>query len=146
MQSHPLFKEDSMTTILTGPAPRTTAGMRALLRADSALCAVCGSVAVLAAGSVADLLGPDVSTTVVLLVGLALVLYAVDLAVTSRTADRWQRPAAIGAGMGNVGWVLATVVLVALGVFSTAGAVVALVIAAPVGGLGVRQLLAVRRR
>lgn len=134
-----------MTATLTAPAVDTTTRLRSLLRMDGALCAATGLVAAVAAGPVADLLGPDVSTTVVRIVGIALVLYALDLGVTSRAAARWQRPAALAAGIGNVAWVLATVVLVALGAFSTVGAVVALLVAAVVGELGVLQLRAARR-
>ena len=93
----------------------------------------------------ADLLGPDVSTTVVRVVGIALVLYALDLAVTSRAAERWQRPAALGAGLGNLAWVLATVVLIAMGAFSATGVAVALIVGVAVGELGVLQLRACRR-
>lgn len=134
-----------MTATLTAPAVDTTSRLRSLLRMDGALCGATGLVAAAAAGPVADLLGPDVSTTVVRVVGIALVLYALDLTLTSRAAARWQRPATLGAGIGNVAWVAATVVLVAMGVFSTLGAVVALVIATVVGELGVLQLRAARR-
>lgn len=134
-----------MTATLTAPAVDTTSRLRSLLRMDAALCAVTGLVAAAAAGPVADLLGPDVSTTVVRVVGIALALYALDLGLTSRAAVRWQRPAALAAGAGNVAWVAASVVLVALGAFSTVGAVVALVVAAVVGELGVLQLRAGRR-
>jgi hypothetical protein len=136
-----------MTAVLTAPAPTTgrTGRLRTLLRADAALCAVCGLLAAAAPAAVAELLGPDVSSTVVRVVGLALVVYALDLAVTSRAADRWQRPAALAAGIGNVAWELATVVLVAAGAFSVLGAVVALILAAVVGVLGLLQLRAARR-
>jgi hypothetical protein len=131
-------------TALTASLVAGTSRLRTLLRADAALCAATGLVAAAAAAPVADLLGPDVSTTVVRVVGIALVLYALDLAVTSRLADRWQRPAVLAAGAGNGAWVLATLVLVALGAFSTTGVVVALVVAAAVGELGVLQLRAAR--
>ena len=134
-----------MTTTLTAPAVDRTDRMRTLLRADAALCAVTGLVAAAAAGPVADLLGPDVSTLVVRVVGLALIAYALDLALTSRAAARWQRPATLGAGLGNVAWVIATLVLVGLGAFSTLGAGVALLVGAVVGELGVLQLKAARR-
>jgi hypothetical protein len=139
------LQEDPMTTTLAAPAVDTTARLRTLLRMDGALCAATGLIAAVAAGPVADLLGPDVSATVVRVVGIALVLYALDLALTSRAAARWQRPAALGAGVGNVAWVVATLVLVGLGAFSALGAVVALVVAAVVGELGVLQLRAARR-
>lgn len=122
-----------------------TARLRQLLRADAALCAGTGLLAALAAPAVADLLGPDVSATVVRVVGLALLVYAADLALTSRAADRWQRPAALAAGVGNLAWEVATVALVVAGAFSVAGAVLALAVGAVVGGLGVLQLRAARR-
>ena len=136
-----------MTTTLTTPvtAGTRTDRLRTLLRVDAELCAVTGLLAAAAPASVAALLGPDVSATVVRVVGLALLAYAVDLALTSRAAARWQRPAALAAGIGNVAWEVATVVLVALGAFSVGGAVVALVVAAVVGGLGLLQLRASRR-
>ena len=134
-----------MTTTVAAPAAGTTARLRTLLRADAAYCAVLGLAAAPAAGAVADLLGPDVPTTVVRVVGIALVLYALDLAVTSRLADRWQRPVAGLAAVGNAAWVLATLVLVVLGAFSTTGAVVALVVALIAAELGVLQLRTLRR-
>ena len=133
------------TAPTTGTTAGTTQRLRTLLRADAALCAVTGLVAAVDAGPVAGLLGPDVSPTVVRVVGIALVLYALDLALISRAAARWQRPTALAAGVGNVVWEVATVVLVALGAFSVGGAVTALVLAAVVGGLGLLQLRAVRR-
>lgn len=134
-----------MTATLSAPAVDTVARLRTLLRADAVLCGVTGLVAAAAAAPVADLLGPDVSTMAVRVVGIALVLYALDLALTSRAAERWQRPAVLGAGLGNVAWVLATVVLIALGAFSTTGAVVAGLVGLVVGELGVLQLKAARR-
>ena len=134
-----------MTALLPAPAADRTARLRTLLRVDAGLCAGTGLVAAAAPGAVADLLGPDVSATVVRVVGLALLVYALDLALTSRAAARWQRPAALGAGIGNVAWEVATVVLVALGAFSVVGAVLALAVAAVVGGLGLLQLRAARR-
>jgi hypothetical protein len=123
----------------------TTDRLRTLLRADAALCAVTGLLAAAAAPAVADLLGPDVSTTVVRVVGIALVAYALDLAVTSRAAQRWQRPAVLFAGLGNLAWVAATLVLLAVGAFSAVGAGVAVAVGAVVGGLGLLQLRAARR-
>jgi hypothetical protein len=133
-------------TALTAPHALTrTSSLRALLRVDAALCAGTGLLAAVASTAVADLLGPDVSATAVRVVGVALVVYAVDLALVSRASTSWLRRVALAAGIGNLAWELATVVLVVLGAFSTAGAVVALVLAAVVGGLGVLQLRALRR-
>jgi hypothetical protein len=52
---------------------------------------------------------------------------------------------ALAAGVGNVAWEVATVLLVAVGAFSVLGAGVALGVAAVVGGLGVLQLRAALR-
>ena len=134
-----------MTTTLTAPLAATTTRIRTLLRVDAALCAVTGLLAAVAAAPVADLLGPDIGTRVVRGLGIALVVYALDLVLVSRAGDRWQRPAALVAGVGNLAWEVATVVLVALGAFSGAGALVALAVAAVVGALGVLQLRAARR-
>ena len=136
-----------MTALAHSPAAPAAAPRRSrtLLRADALLCGASGIVAALAAGPVADLLGPHVSSTVVRVVGIALVVYALDLALVSRAAERWQRPAGLVAGLGNVAWLLATAVLVVAGAFSTSGAVVAVALAAVVGELGVLQLRAARR-
>lgn len=136
-----------MTAVLTSPVTATgsrTGRLRTLLRADAGLCAGTGLLAAAAPGPVADLLGPDVSSTVVRIVGIALVVYALDLAVVSRAADRWQRPVALVAGVGNVAWELGTIGLVVAGAFSVGGAVLALGVAAVVGGLGLLQLRAAR--
>lgn len=125
-------------------APATTARLRTLLRADAAMVAVGGLIAAAAAGPVADLLGPDVSTTVVRIVGIALVVYALDLAVVSRAAARWLRPVARANGIAGIAWEVGTIALVALGVFSVAGAVVALAVAGLVGWISLLQLRAAR--
>lgn len=134
-----------MTTTLATPATDTTARQRTLLRVDAAVCALLGLPAALAPAAVADLLGTDASTTLIRVVGIALVLYALDLAVVSRLADRWQRPVTLAAGVGSLAWTAATVAAVALGAFSTSVAVVALVVGVGVAELGVLQLRAARR-
>lgn len=132
------------TTTAHAPVTTDTSRPRRLLRVDAALCAATGLVAAVAAPAVSELLGPDVPTRLVRVVGLALVLYALDLAVVSRGADRWQQPAVLVAGIGSIAWEVATIVLVLLGAFSVPGAVVALALAAAVGLLGVLQVRAAR--
>ena len=134
-----------MTTTYATPTLGTTARQRTLLRVDAAVCALLGLPAALAPAAVADLLGTGASTTLLSVIGIALVLYAVDLAVVSRRADRWQRPAVLVAGAGSLAWAAASVIVVATGAFSTAGAVLALVVGAAVAELGVLQLRAARR-
>lgn len=134
-----------MTTTLATPVTGTTARQRTLLRVDAVLCAALGLPAAIAPGSVADLLGTDASPTLVRVVGIALVLYALDLAVMSRLADRWQRPVVRAAGVGSLAWTAATVALVVAGAFSTTGAVLALVVGVLTAELGVLQLRSANR-
>jgi len=132
---------------LAHPLARTwTTDPAALLRVDAVLCAATGLLAAAAAGPVADALGPDVPTGAVRWGGAALVVWAVDAALLSRTSGRLLRGTVGAAAVVNLAWELATVVLVALGAFSTTGAALALAVAAVVGGLGVLQLRALRRR
>lgn len=133
-----------MTALLTAPTTAPTARAASLLRVDAALCAVTGLLAALAAPQVADLLGPDVPTAAVRVVGVALVLWAVDAALLARASGGLLRRTTVAAGVANLAWEVATVVLVALGAFSVTGAVVALAVAAPVGVLGLLQLWAAR--
>jgi hypothetical protein len=125
--------------------PSRIARLRTLLRVDAALCAVTGLLAAAAPGAVADLLGPDVSATVVRVVGVALVVWALDAVLLARASGRLLVGTAVAAGVANVAWELATVGLVVAGAFSVLGAVAALAVAAVVGGLGLLQLRAVRR-
>jgi hypothetical protein len=134
-----------MTTTLATPATDTTARQRTLLRVDAVLCAALGLPAAIAPGSVADLLGTDASPTLVRVVGIALVLYALDLAVLSRLDARWQRPVVLAAGVGSLAWTIATVALVVAGAFSTTGAVLALVVGVLTAELGVLQLRSANR-
>ena len=86
-----------------------------------------------------------VPTAAVRWVGVALVVWAVDAALLARASRRVLRRTALAAGVANLAWEVATVVLVALGAFSVVGAGLALAVAAVVGGLGVLQLRALRR-
>lgn len=129
-----------MTALTTAPALRTD--LRLLLRVDAALCAATGLLAALAAGPLADLLGT--SSTAVRVVGVALVVWALDLALLARASARVVRRTAVAAGVGNLAWEVASIALVAAGAFSAVGAVVVLLVAAVVGGLGLLQLRALR--
>jgi hypothetical protein len=143
----PSTEEDPMTaSTLPRPAFRSwTTDLAALLRLDAAVCAVTGLLAAAAPVVVADALGPDVPTAAVRWVAVALVVWAADAALLARGSRRVLRRTALVAGVGNLAWELATVVLVALGAFSTVGAGLALAVAAVAGGLGVLQLRALKR-
>jgi hypothetical protein len=141
-------KEDHMTTTTLSPAAPVrswTTDLAALLRVDAVLCGTTGLLAAAAPAAVADALGPDVPPAAVRWVGVALVVWAVDAALLARASRRVLRRTALAAGVANLAWEVATVVLVALGAFSVVGAGLALAVAAVVGGLGVLQLRALRR-
>ncbi len=133
-----------MTTALLSPVSHTAGARspRPLLLIDAALCAALGFPAAVASGAVADLLGPDVSTTAVRVVGALLVVCAIDLLLLSRSP--WAIPATLAAGMGNIAWELAAIGLVVSGAFSVVGGTVALITAAGNGLLGLLQLRVVR--
>ncbi|MCZ2813060.1 hypothetical protein O2W15_16615 [Modestobacter sp. VKM Ac-2979] len=128
-----------MTTLTLPPA--RTAPAR-LLQLDGGLCAAMGLVMAVAAGPVAELLGTD-ATGVVRAVGIALVVYAVGLVVSSRT--RWARAALRAAAIGNLGWEVASLAVAAFADLSTAGRVLVAAQGLAVGALALVQLRAGRR-
>lgn len=133
-----------MTTISAPVARRRSYDLLGLLRLDAALCAATGVLAVAAAPAVADVLGPDVTTTAVRVVGVALLVWAADVALVARASGRLLRRGTVAVAGVNLAWALATVVLVLAGAFSGVGAGLALAVAAVVGGLGLLQLRALR--
>ena len=134
-----------MSTTRTHPTTtptRDAAGPRRLLQVDAALCAGLGLPLALAAGPVADLLGTT-ATTLLRWVGIALVVYALDLLLLARS--RWARPAVLAAGAGSVLWELGSLAVAALADLSTVGTVLLVGQGLGVGTLGVLQLRAGRR-
>jgi hypothetical protein len=142
--SRPTSQEAAMTA-LAHPVHRSrTTGLATLLRVDAVLCAATGLLAAAAPAAVADVLGPDVPPAGVRWVGLALLVWAVDVALLARARGRLLRRGGVVVAVGNLAWEVATVVLVVRGAFSLPGAVTALVVGAVVGGLGLLQLRATR--
>ena len=128
----------TVTLPLAGPA----ASAAALLRLDGALCAAMGLAMAVAADPVATLVGTD-ATVVVRVVGIALVVYAIGLAVSAGT--RWARPALRAAAIGNIAWEAASLAVAALADLSTAGRVLVAAQGLAVGVLALVQLRAGRR-
>jgi hypothetical protein len=118
--------------------------LRTVLRLNGAFSLVTGLVGLAAAGPVADLLGVDASWPI-RLVGGGLVPFAAAVAWIAgapRSAlHRW----AGAVSAADLGWVAATVVVLAGGWLSTAGAVILGVIGLVVLDLGLGQLAARRR-
>jgi hypothetical protein len=127
------------TDAATTAATTAERQLRAVLALNAATSAAAGLVALVAGGWVADLL--DVSTVgIVRLVGAALVVFALDVALVARaTPARLRRGAAL-VSAADAAWVVATVVLVAAGAFGGAGVAVAAVMGVGVADFGALQL------
>ncbi|HEU0102545.1 MAG TPA: hypothetical protein VFR07_09520 [Mycobacteriales bacterium] len=130
---------------MTAPALPTTSSTTSpavgLLRLDGVLCAAMGLTLAIGAEPVAELLG-TASTGVLRVVGVALVLYGLDLVLLAPT--RWARGVLRAAGIGNLAWEVASLAVAALADLSTTGRVLVAVQGLVVGALGLVQLRAAR--
>jgi hypothetical protein len=132
-----------MTTATMAPstATPTTAErrLRLVLTANAATSALAGVVALAAGDWAAERLGVD-TVGLVRAVGAALLVFAAGvLAVARARRDVLHREAAL-VSAADAAWVVATVVLVVAGAFSTEGAIIAAVMAAGVADFGALQL------
>ena len=119
--------------------------LRIVLRSNASTSGLGGIVAALAPGPVAEILGTDDHQGWVRLVGLGLVLFAVLVAATSRL-DAGQMCRVVPAiSVGDGSWVVGSGLAIALGWFSTDGAVVIAFVAVMVGAFGVAQALLVHQ-
>lgn len=117
--------------------------LRVLLRIDSAICLAGGAAVAAFAGGLADDLGVD-NAAAVRAVGLFLVGYGFVLAVVARATPRTVEMSGRLSALADASWVLATVVLIAAGVFSSGGGVIMAVAAIPVAALGVGKVIVLR--
>ena len=134
-----------MTALSTSPGTSNRPGAAAptrLLQVDGVLCAAMGGALALATGPAADLLGTD-ATGVVRAVGVALVVYGVALFACAGT--RRARELLLAAGVGNLGWEVASLAVAAFAELSTVGRVLVAAQGLVVGALGLVQLRAARR-
>jgi len=118
-------------------------GLRNVLRWNAAFSVLTGLVAVLAGSGVTEQLGFGAEAVLwVRLVGVGLLAFAgMVLLIAASPAVRLV-PAALEIAIADLGWVLATVAMVAAGAFSTPGAVAAGIIALVVLEFAVLQLRA----
>lgn len=133
------------TTVLASApdtSPETTAErhLRTVLRVNATTSGAGGATALVAGGAVADLLGVE-QIGWVRLVGAGLVAFALVVAwVSSGPIDRLRREtSAISAG--DIAWVTASATTIALGWYSTLGAIAIASVALVVGILGSLQLV-----
>ena len=118
--------------------------LRIVLRSNATTSGLGGIVAAAAPGPIDDILGTGQQGWV-RLVGIGLVLFAASVVATSRLDVGQMRRLVPGISAGDGSWVVGSVVAIALGWFSTGGAVVIGLVALMVGAFGVAQALLVQQ-
>ena len=133
--------DDNLSGRLTRPGRTIDAGrlLPLVLEVNAATSIAAGAVGLAAGRWSADRLGLD-DTFWVRLVGAGLILFALAVAAASRLRG----PALVRAGrltsVADAAWVVGTVAVVAAGVLSTGGLVIAVVMGVGVADLGLAQL------
>ena len=110
-----------------------------VLRANAVTSTAAAVLALTAPGPIADALGTT-STAAVRAVGLALLVFALDTAVTSVRSVPTLRPGALAISIGDIAWVVATPVVLIAADPTPTGTAVALVMAVGVAGFAATQL------
>jgi hypothetical protein len=118
--------------------------LRTVLLTNATTSGAGGLAALIAAGPVDSLLGTD-ATGWVRVAGGGLVVFAVLVALVARASTATLRRETPVISLGDAAWVVGSAVTIALGWYSTGGAVVMAVVAAMVGGFGVTQAVLARR-
>ncbi|MDW3220542.1 MAG: hypothetical protein R8F63_18185 [Acidimicrobiales bacterium] len=119
--------------------PTTAIHRLRLVLATNAAFSVVGGVIALAAGSwVSRELGID-HVALTRLLGAGLVVFGIDVALAARTTEQRLLPAALAVSAADAAWVIGTVIVVAAGVLSTTGVIVAVVIGLAVADFGTAQ-------
>ncbi len=113
--------------------------LRFALRANAASSALFGIGGLIFAGRVVDFLGTG-NTVIVRLIAAGLVAFAAFVVYVSFQPTSELRAESLLVSLGDLGWVAASIVLIALGLFTTAGAVATGVIAAMVLDFALIQL------
>lgn len=112
--------------------------LRLVLAANATFSVVGGVIALVAASWVSRELGID-HVALTRLLGAGLVVFGIDVALVSRTAERRLLPATLAVCAADAAWVLGTVIVLATGVLSTTGALVAIVVGLAVADFGTAQ-------
>ncbi|MEO0494294.1 MAG: hypothetical protein AAF081_12860 [Actinomycetota bacterium] len=112
---------------------------RLILRANAIFSTVTGAIAVVAADWVSDSAGID-HVVLTRLVGVGLLLFAADLVRQARLPESKLPFALLQTSVADLGWVLATPVVIAVVDLTRAGTIGALAIAAVVLDIALAQL------
>jgi hypothetical protein len=113
--------------------------LRTVLRLNAVTSLLGGLAAAVFASPLSESLGID-HVAVTRLIGIGLIVFAGAVALVSSRDEATLRTAALAVSAADVGWVLATITLVAAGILTTLGAVVALVLALGVADFAAAQL------
>lgn len=117
--------------------------VRRILTIDAACCIVAGTTLLSSATPIAD--HSDLaSPAVVRAIGVFLVLLGVDLAVLARAPQRWARLGTAVTGLGDVGWAVGSLVIVATAALPAWAAVAVVVQAAFTLGIAMAKRAALR--
>lgn len=137
------FIQNPPTTTPSSRPEDDTTRLRTILRINAASSFVSGAVMVAAPDTVDDLLDTG-DPGWIRLVGIGLILFALNVAFTS-TLDRRKLVAATPAIIaGDIGWVVGSIVTALLGWYSGGGIAAVLTIAAMVGTSALMQWNALR--
>lgn len=112
--------------------------LRKVLQLNAALSSTTGLAGLAFGGAVADLLGVD-RVWLIRVLGAGLACFAAFVLFVSRSKDTTLRTWSAPISLADIGWVVGTVLVIALGWLSTTGAVVMAVIGLGVLGLGIAQ-------
>lgn len=109
------------------------------LRANAASSGTCGLIGLIFADQVVEFLG-DGTATLVRLVAGGLVGFALFVAMVSTMDTRRMHRETLVISAGDIVWVAASIVVVALGLLTTGGTIAALIVGVMVGDFAVLQL------
>ena len=115
-----------------------TTKLQFVLRANAAFSAVGGLLAFVAASFVSDTAGID-HVILTRLVGLGLLVFAIDVFVTSRQSGARLRQGALLISIADITWVIASLAVIVTVDLTTIGVVVGLIQATAVLDFGVTQ-------
>lgn len=125
---------------MTEPTTTPTARLRLILTANAITSTIGGLIAFFAAPWVSRELGID-HVVLTAALGAGLVGFAVNVLRIARSPERRVVAESLFVSLGDGAWVLGTIVVVATGVLTTAGTIVAILVGLMVADFGTAQLV-----
>ena len=118
--------------------------LRTVLKINALISGATGLAAALFAGRIDRLIGSD-AETIVRVVGIGLVAFAVVLYVVSKAETSALRTGGWIITVADIAWVIASIAAVAAGWFNTSGNLIVLGVAAVVAGFAVGEIIGLRQ-